>query len=193
MSKNNKENAHFYNGDIVQVKKRVLSCHLSWRNSEPTLNSDAINSSQRMMMNCLREHKCPKAGHKKENFQTCEPRRCSHTCVSHWTLAWDRRRRTGLHFPGCLWKSRLYNSLLPSRQIKGPLLKKKLGKRWRERVMGQHVGAFIAEQRLRAVNIISVRVHNQDYSLFVVVRGWAWIHSCSQTSIVQKHCSLLIL
>lgn len=72
----------------------------------------------------------------------CERR----AAVTH-VVAIGASRKTGLHFPGCLWKSILYNSLLPSRQIKGPLLKKKkMVKRWREGVMGRHVGAFIAEQ-----------------------------------------------
>lgn len=76
---------------------------------------------------------------------------------------------TGLHFPGCLWKSILCNSLLPSCQIKGPLLKK--GGNGGERGgNGATLGGFIAEQSLRAVNIISVGLHNENYSFFVVVQ-----------------------
>lgn len=78
---------------------------------------------------------------------------------------------TGLHFPGCLWKSILCNSLLPSCQIKGPLLKKRGEGDGGERGgNGATLGGFIAEQSLRAVNIISVGLHNENYSLFVVVQ-----------------------
>ncbi len=53
----------------------------------------------------------------------------SPTYVTYWALHGTRREREkererGHHFPGRPWKSILYNSLLPSRQIKGPLLKK---------------------------------------------------------------------
>lgn len=38
--------------------------------------------------------------------------------------------------------------------------------------MGRHVGAFIAEQSLRAVNIISERLQKENYGLFVVAQLW---------------------
>lgn len=46
------------------------------------------------------------------------------TYVTYWVLRWTEDKERGLHFPGSRWKSTLYNSLLPSRQIKGPLFKK---------------------------------------------------------------------
>lgn len=67
-------------------------------------------------------------------------RACGGAAVAHVVAIGASGSKAGLHFPGCLWKSILYNSLLPSRQIKGPLLKQKLGKRWRDRVMGRLVG-----------------------------------------------------
>lgn len=131
-------------------------------------------------MNRLRGHQCPKAGHKKETHK----RVSGGAALAHVLAIGPSRRTTALHFPGCLWKSILYNSLLPSRQIKGPLLKKKVGKRWRDGVMGRHVGAFIAEQSLRAVNIISERLQKENYGLFVVPPAPALpTHQCPKTPV----------
>ena len=86
-----------------------------------------------------------------ETLRTSDEEACGSssgpTCVSYWILHETRRRgaKRDLHFPGRRWKSILYNSLLPSRQIKGPLLKT-WGKGWRVRgFKGQQRGAFITE------------------------------------------------
>lgn len=104
----------------------------------------------------------------------------------------ERERERGLHFPGLPWKSILHNSLLPSRQIKGPLLKKMGEGLQGDGIQGdwgnkgglllQHKTARLPPEPLNQVNTVLSEAFSIEHIFFLFI----WQYSILTATVNKK-------